>query len=96
MFSFKDIFGQRPSKPLRRVPGNMWKRILRSRGVSVSRGFTLTRPGTQEYKRIIAASKTKGWSRNPSYGSKDHLKRLKKLIVDARIRDLKSRGVRAV
>ena len=95
MINILDLVFGKNTKPYKRIPGNMAKRALR-RCANISRGFTIARPHTQEYKRIIAASKTKGWSRNPRYGSKQHLKWLKKLIVHSKLRALKAEGENAI
>ncbi len=87
-FSLRKFFSRKPQK---RIPGNMQKRIGQ-RFFRIPKGYTIAGPNTQEFKRIIAASKGADMSRKPAYGSKAHLKWLKRIIVVSKKAQLKAQG----
>ena len=96
VFNFQDFINKiLKTKSQKRIPGNIQKRMMRRR-ISIPSGYTIARTHTQEFKRIIAASKGAWMSHNPNYGSKGHLKFLKALFIKSRIRQLKSEGKRVV
>jgi hypothetical protein len=103
MNNFIKAILQRPMRPFsfskkitKRIPGNLAKRIRRGRRLNVPSGYTIARPSTREFRRIVAVNKGIIHSHSPSYGSVGHLKWLGKIIRKGILQNVKAEMARPV
>jgi len=89
------LFGKKRESTVR-ISGNTAKQMFQARARNVSLGFTIAGPKTQEYKRIIAASRRKPKPHKNTYGGANHLRLLKATIVGKQIDFLLRRYAKAV